>query len=75
MPSEQKEAKRMLTAELCTTEVQKYNPGKAVIPFAKRALMQAGIGIETVLRDQPKMIIAQWRRFDQEGTDRGMTRG
>ena len=47
-----KGSKGTLTADLCITEVQEYSPAKAWIPFAGGRLMQAGIGIEMILRDQ-----------------------
>ena len=64
-----KGSKGTLTAELCITEVQKFSPGKAWIPFAGGRQMQAGIGIETILRDQNNMIVAKLRHFDRQGGD------
>jgi hypothetical protein len=69
LPSRTKGSKETLTAELCITEVQEYSPGKAWIPFAGGRLMQAGIGIEMILRDQNNMIVAKLRHFDRHGTD------
>jgi hypothetical protein len=61
--------KGTLTAELCITEVQNYAPGKAWIPFAGGHQMQAGIGIEMILRDQNNKIVAKLRHFDRRGID------
>lgn len=61
--------KGTLTAELCITEVQNYAPGKAWIPFAGGHQMQAGIGIEMILRDQNNKIVAKLRHFDRRGMD------
>jgi hypothetical protein len=64
-----KGGKGSLTAELGITEVQKFSPGKAWIPFAGGRQMQAGIGIEIILRDQNKVTIAKLRHFDRQGSD------
>jgi len=58
-----------LTAEMCITEVQQYAPGKAWIPFAGGHQMQAGIGIEIILRDQNNKTVAKLRHFDRRGMD------
>jgi DNA-binding protein Fis len=58
-----------LTADLCITEVQEYSPGKAYIPFAGGHQMQAGIGMEIVLRDQSGNIVAKLRDFERRGSD------
>jgi DNA-binding protein Fis len=58
-----------LTAEMCVTEVQQYAPGKAWIPFAGGHQMQAGIGIEIILRDQNNKVVAKLRHFDRRGMD------
>jgi hypothetical protein len=55
-----------LTADLCIYEVQDYSPAKAWIPFAGGHQMQAGIGIEMVLRDGSKTI-AKFRHFSRRG--------
>jgi hypothetical protein len=64
-----KGGKGTLTAELCITEVQKFSPGKAWIPFAGGRQMQAGMGIEIILLDQNKTIVAKLRHFDRQGND------
>jgi hypothetical protein len=61
--------KGTLTAELCITEVQNYSPGKAWIPYAGGHQMQAGIGIEMILRDQNNKMVAKIRHFDRRGMD------
>jgi hypothetical protein len=62
-----KGGKGTLTAEMCITEVQKFSPGKAWIPFAGGRQMQAGMGIEIILRDQNNGIVAKLRHFDRQG--------
>jgi hypothetical protein len=62
-------SKGTLTAELCITEVQNYAPGKAWIPFAGGHQMQAGIGIEMIVRDQNNKMVAKIRHFDRRGMD------
>ena len=64
-----KGSKGPLTADLGITEVQKFSPGKAWIPFAGGRQMQAGIGIEIILLDQNKVTIAKLRHFDRQGRD------
>ena len=59
--------KGTLTADLCIYEVQNYSPGKAWIPFAGGHQMQAGIGIEMVLRDANNKTIAKFRHFARRG--------
>jgi hypothetical protein len=66
---ESKGSKGTLTADLCITDVQPYNVGRAYVPFAGGRLAQAGIRIEMVLRDQHNAIIAKLRHFDRQGTD------
>ncbi len=61
--------KGTLTAELCITEVQNYAPGKAWIPFAGGHQMQAGMGVEMIIRDQNNKIVAKFRHFDRRGMD------
>jgi hypothetical protein len=56
-----------LTADLCIYEVQDYNPGKAWIPFVGGRQMQAGIGIEVILRDGNNKTIAKIRNFSRRG--------
>ncbi|HUL00482.1 MAG TPA: hypothetical protein VLX29_06450 [Nitrospirota bacterium] len=64
-----KGTKGTLTADLCITEVQEFSPGKAWIPFAGGHQMQAGVGMEAVLRDQNNNIVAKIRDFERRGSD------
>lgn len=59
--------KATLSADLCVYEVQKFSMGKAWIPFAGGHQMQAGAGIEMVLKDNGKAV-AKFRHFAREGT-------
>ncbi len=67
--ADMKGTKGTLTADLCITEVQTFSPGKAWIPFAGGHQMQAGIGMELVLRDQSGNIVAKLRDFERQGSD------
>jgi DNA-binding protein Fis len=67
--ADMKGAKGTLTADLCITEVQEYSAGKAFIPFAGGHQMQAGIGMEVVLRDQSGNIVTKLRDFQRQGMD------
>jgi len=67
--ADMKGAKGTLTADLCITEVQTFSPGKAWIPFAGGHQMQAGIGMEVVLRDQQGNLVAKLRDFGRQGSD------
>jgi hypothetical protein len=64
-----KGSKGALTADLCITDVQEYNVGRAYVPFAGGRLAQAGIRIEMVLRDSHNEIIGKLRHFDRRGSD------
>jgi DNA-binding protein Fis len=64
-----KGSKDTLTAEMCIYEVQGFSPGKAWIPYAGGHQMQAGIGIEVILRDRSNKTIAKFRQFDRQGSD------
>jgi len=61
-----KGSKPALNADLCVYEVQKFSAGKAWIPFAGGHQMQAGAGIELVLKDGEK-IVSKIRHFAREG--------
>jgi len=63
-----KGSKGTLTADLCIYEVQGFSPGKAWIPYAGGHQMQAGIGIEMILRNGSK-VVAKFRHFDRQGSD------
>lgn len=60
---------KTLTADLCITEAQKFSPAKAWIPFAGGRQMQAGMGIEIILRDHNNNVVAKLRHFDRQGSD------
>ena len=64
-----KGSKGTLSAELCIYETQDYAPGKAWIPFAGGHVMQAGMGIEMILRDHNNKTVAKFRQFDHQGTE------
>jgi hypothetical protein len=60
--------KGTLTADLCIYSAEHYNPAKAWIPFAGGYQMQAGIGIEMVLRNSAGKVIAKMRHYGRQGT-------
>lgn len=62
-----KGSKGALKADISVYEVQKYSPGKAWIPFAGGHQMQAGLGVEMVLKDKSGKIVAKFRHFAREG--------
>lgn len=62
-----KGSKGTLTAEMSVYEVQKYSPGKAWIPFAGGHQMQAGMGVEMILKDKGGKTVAKFRHFAREG--------
>lgn len=59
--------KGTLKADISIYEVQKYSPGKAWIPFAGGHQMQAGMGVEMILKDKSGKIVAKFRHFAREG--------
>jgi DNA-binding protein Fis len=64
---ETKGAAGTLTADLCIYSAENMNMAKAWIPFVGGNQMQAGIGIEMVLRDQHDKVVAKFRHFAREG--------
>jgi hypothetical protein len=58
--------KGTLTADICIYWAENFSAGKAWIPFAGAHQMQAGIGVEMVLRDG-KRIVAKFRHDAREG--------
>jgi hypothetical protein len=64
---ETKGAAGTLTADLCIYEAENMNTAKAWIPFVGGHQMQAGIGIEMVLRDEHDKPVAKFRHFAREG--------
>jgi len=62
-----RQGKGALTADLCIYEAENFSAGKAWIPFAGGHQMQAGIGIEMVLRDAKNRTVGKFRHFAREG--------
>jgi len=62
-----RQGKGTLTADLCIYEAENFSAGKAWIPFAGGHQMQAGIGIEMVLRDAKNRTVGKFRHFAREG--------
>ncbi len=56
-----------LNAEFNVYETQKYSPGKAWIPFAGGHQMQAGVGVEVLLKDKTDRVVAKIRHFARQG--------
>jgi hypothetical protein len=56
-----------LNADLCIYEAENFSAGKAWIPFVGGHQMQAGIGIEMVLRDAKNRIVGKFRHSAREG--------
>jgi len=57
-----------LTADICIYEAEKFSGGKAWIPFVGAHAMQAGIGIEMILRNGNKTV-AKFRHSAREGAE------
>ena len=62
------EGKGVLTADICVYEYQKFSPAKAWIPFAGGHQMQAGMGVEMILRDKDGRAVAKIRDMSRSGT-------
>jgi hypothetical protein len=62
-----KGAKGTLTAALCIYEAENFSAGKAWIPFVGGHQMQAGLGVEMVLRKGGNKIVAKFRHSAREG--------
>lgn len=60
--------KGTLSADICIYDVQKFSAGKAWIPFAGGHQMQAGIGVEMVIKSTGGKVIAKFRHFAREGS-------
>jgi len=56
-----------LTADVCIYMAENFSAGKAWIPFAGGHQMQAGLGVEMVLRDGKSRTIAIFRHSAREG--------
>lgn len=63
-----KGSKGSLKADFNIYEVQKFSPGKAWIPFAGGHQMQAGVGVEILLKDKGGKVVAKIRNFSRNGT-------
>ena len=59
--------KEALSADICIYEVQKFSAAKAWIPFAGGHQMQAGIGVELVIKNAGGKAVAKFRHFAREG--------
>jgi hypothetical protein len=58
-----------LTADICIYEAEHFSAGKAWIPFVGGHQMQAGMGVEMVLRDGSKKTVAKFRHSAREGAE------
>jgi|ERR1039457_1582698 hypothetical protein len=61
------DGKGVLTADICIYEFQKFSAAKAWIPFAGGHQMQAGIGVEMVLKDNGGKTVAKFRDMARAG--------
>lgn len=64
---EGKGASGILTADICIYEAQNFSGGKAWIPFVGAHEMQAGVGVEMVLRDAKNRVVGKFRHSAREG--------
>jgi hypothetical protein len=64
---EAKGEKGTLTADICVYEAENFSGGKAWIPFVGAHQMQAGLGVEMVLRDARNRTVAKFRHSAREG--------
>jgi hypothetical protein len=64
---EVKGSKGTLTADICIFDAQNFSAGKAWIPFSGGHQMQAGIGVEMVLRDGKNRVVGKFRHWAREG--------
>jgi beta-galactosidase GanA len=62
-----KGSKGTLTADICIFEAQNFSAGKAWIPFAGGHQMQAGVGVEMVLKDGKNRVVGKFRHWAREG--------
>ncbi len=58
-----------LTADICIYEAEHFSAGKAWIPFVGGHQMQAGMGVEMVLRDGKNRTVAKFRHSAREGAE------
>ncbi len=59
--------KGTLTADVCIFWAENFSGGKAWIPFVGGHQMQAGIGMEWLLRDGKNRVVAKFRHDAREG--------
>jgi|WetSurMetagenome_2_1015567.scaffolds.fasta_scaffold126507_3 hypothetical protein len=59
--------KGTLTADICIYEAENFSGGKAWIPFVGAHQMQAGLGVEMVLRDAKNKTVGKFRHSAREG--------
>jgi len=64
---EGKGEKGTLTADICIYEAENFSGGKAWIPFVGAHEMQAGLGVEMVLRDAKNRVVGKFRHSAREG--------
>jgi len=64
-----KGASGSLTADICVYEAENFSGGKAWIPFVGAHEMQAGMGVEMVLRNGKNKTVAKFRHSAREGAD------
>jgi hypothetical protein len=62
------DGKDELTAQICVYDYQKFSAGKAWIPFVGGHQMQAGMGVEMILRDATGKTIAKIRDMARNGS-------
>ncbi len=58
-----------LTADICIYEAEHFSAGKAWIPFVGGHEMQAGMGVEMILRNGSKKTVAKFRHSAREGAE------
>jgi hypothetical protein len=64
---EAKGNKGTLTADICIYEAENFSGGKAWIPFVGGHEMQAGVGVEMILRDGKGRVVGKFRHSAREG--------
>jgi len=64
---EAKGGKGTLTADICIYEAENFSGGKAWIPFVGGHEMQAGVGVEVILRDAKNRVVGKFRHSAREG--------
>jgi len=64
---ETKGDKGTLTADICIFEAENFSSGKAWIPFVGGHEMQAGVGVEMLLRDAKSRLVGKFRHSAREG--------